>query len=98
MKPYFLPLKGEYYLKIKTGKQNCEIRPNNHRGWNIRNIFPGRILRLSYGYGKGNRMLKEITKTVVNIGPLLPDNVPQWHIDAVEEIYGKQAEWLIAYI
>lgn len=25
-------------------------------------------------------------------------NIPQWHIDAVEDIYGKQDSWLIAYV
>lgn len=98
MKSYFLPLKKEFYWKFVHDQQDCEIRPNNHRGWNTRNIYPGRMLLLSCGYGKQNRTEKKIVKTVINIGPLFPENIPQWHIDAVEKIYGKQAEWLIAYV
>jgi len=98
MKNYFLPVKKEYYWKFVDGSQNCEIRPNNHHGWNTKNIFPGRIITLSCGYGKQNRTEKEIIKTVLNIGPLIPENIPQWHIDAVEGIYGKKLEWLIAYV
>ena len=46
-KPYFLPLNKEFYLKVKSGEQDCEIRPANHRGWNSKNIYPGRWLKFS---------------------------------------------------
>lgn len=97
MKPYFLPLKKEYYLKFLNGQQNCEIRPANHHGWNSKNIYAGRVLLLSLGYGKGNRHCRMIR--VVNEGPadFAFMGVPQWHIDAVEAIYGKRDRWLVAY-
>lgn len=98
MKPYFVPLKKEYYIKFEDGSQNCEIRPSKHRGWNDKNIYPGRDLLLSCGYGKHRRLKKRIVKTVTAIGDLNPVFIPQWHIDAVEAIYGKRESWLIAYV
>ena len=97
MKPYFLPLKKEYFAKFKSGEQDCEIRPANHHGWNLKNIFPGRHLQMSKGYGNYDRIIKQI------IGIMVTDNlvdagIEQWHVDAVESIYGKRDEWLIAYV
>ena len=97
MKPYFLPLMKEYYLKIKNGEQDCEIRPFNHRGWNGNNIYPGRELNVSNGYQKHGRIIKRINKVIISIGGLNDANIPQWHIDAVEKIYGSRLEWMIAY-
>jgi len=94
---YFLPLKKEFFLKFKNGEQDCEIRPNNHRGWNIKNIYPGRMITLSNGYGKHDRITREICSTMVT-HDLFFDDIPQWHIDAVEQIYGQQDSWLIAYV
>lgn len=62
-KPYFLPLNKEFYLKVKSGEQNCEIRPANHRGWNSKNIYPGRWLKFSSGYGDHDRHCREICAT-----------------------------------
>lgn len=96
-KPYFLPLFGEFFLKFKSGEQNCEIRPEGHRGWNLKNIYPGRMLLLSYGYGKQDR-LERAVRTATSTTDLAGEGIPQWHIDAVEAIYGKQPRWLIAYV
>lgn len=97
MKPYFLPLNGEFYLKVESGLQRSEIRPNNHRGWNVKNIFPGRVLNFSYGYGKQRRMLREVTNTIVT-NDLHQEDVAQKHIEAVEAIYGKRESWLVARV
>lgn len=96
-KPYFLPLFKEYFLKIKSGEQDCEIRPNNHRGWNIKNIYPGRLVTISNGYGKHDRITREIRSTMVT-RDLTMESIPQWHIDAVEAIYGQRDSWLIAWV
>lgn len=96
-KPYFCPLNKEYYLKFKGGLQDCEIRPNNHRGWNVNNIYPGREIALSNGYQKAGRLTKPIMRTLIT-HDLTLENIPQWHIDAVENIYGKRESWLIAYV
>lgn len=96
-KPYFLPLKKEYYLKLKNGTQSCEIRPNNHYGWNSKNIYPGRILNCSCGYGKQDRIRKEIRNTMITFD-LMQEPVSPAHIAAVESIYGKRNDWLIAYV
>jgi len=97
MKLLFVPLYKKYFLKFKNGEQDCEIRPNNHRGWNVDNVYPGRLMTLSNGYGKHDRLVKEIRSTVLT-SSLEMNNIPQWHIDAVESIYGKRGHWLIAYI
>lgn len=96
-KALFVPLKKEYFHKIKGGKQDCEIRPNNHRGWNVKNVYPGRMITFSNGYGRHERLKLEVRSTMVT-HDLSQEKVPQWHIDAVEQIYGKRSSWLIAYI
>lgn len=96
-KPYFCPLKKEFYLKFENGEQDCEIRPNNHRGWNRKNIYPGRELTVSNGYGKKNRLTFKIVGVVATNGSW-PDCVPEWHRSACEAIYGEQESWLIAFI
>lgn len=95
-KPYFLPLMKEYYLKIKSGEQDCEIKPLNHRGWNHNNIYPLRELNVSNGYQKKGRIVKLISRVAVT-SDLEMSGIPRWHIDAVEEIYGKRGYWMIAY-
>lgn len=95
-KPLFLPLKKKYFLKFKDGSQDCEIRPNNYRWWSLKNVYAGRFMTLSNGYGKHDRLTVEIRSTMVS-PDLSMEDLPQWHIDAVEKIYGKQKSWLIAY-
>ena len=96
MKPLFVPLMKKYYLKVKSGEQDCEIRPSNHRGWNVTNVYPFRQITLSCGYGKQDRTTRTIRATC-STHDLQQERIPQWHIDAVEEIYGKRERWLIAY-
>ena len=97
MKKVFVPLYKKYYLKIKNGEQDCEIRPLGHRGWNKKNIYPGRPIVFSNGYGNYDRTEKTILRVVVT-DDLKKESIAQWHIDAVNEIYGKRDQWLIAYI
>ena len=97
MKMLFIPLYKKYFLKFKAGEQDCEIRPLNHRGWTSENVYPGRIMTLSNGYGKHGRLEKEIVK-IIKTRNLQCAEVPEWHIKAVEGIYGKRDTWLIAYV
>ena len=87
----------EYYWKIKNGEQRTEIRPNNHHGWNSKNIFPGRTINFSMGYGKAERMLREISNTIVT-HDLRQEDISEDHIAAVENIYGKRDSWLVARV
>lgn len=84
-------------MQFKNGTQDCEIRPHNHRFWNIKNVYPGRLMTLSNGYGKHDRLTREIRSTMVT-SDLRMENIPEWHIEAVQNIYGKRYRWLIAYI
>ncbi len=100
-KPYFCPVNKEHYFKLESGEQGCEIRPNNHRGWNENNIYQGRYLKLSNGYGNYNRVTKIITRTFVipNEWCEMTDiGVAPWHIHAVKKIYPNATEWLVAYV
>jgi len=97
MKNLFIPLKKEYFLKFKNGEQDCEIRPDQYRFWNRKNVCPGRKMTLSKGYGKYDRIEKVIEFTRVT-NNLKASGIPEWHIEAVEEIYGKRDKWLIAYV
>ncbi len=96
-KPFFCPLFREYYNKIKNGVQDCEIRPLDHRGWNLKNIYSGRKIHFSLGYGKQDRTLKIVhAVTVTNDLPGL--GIPKWHIDAVNAIYPHADAWLVAHV
>ena len=97
MNPYFCPLKKEYFFKILDGSQDCEIRPFGHRSWNLKNIYPSRHITFSNGYGKHNRVTMRI-ESIVGIGDMLGFGIPKWHVDAVEEIYGHENFWLIAFV
>ena len=96
-KPLFVPLMKKYYLKFESGEQDCEIRPNDRRGWSLNNVSPGRLMTLSCGYGKQNRITKPITRVKLT-NDLKAAKIPQWHIDAVKEIYPDCVDWLIAYV
>ena len=97
MKNLFIPLYKKYFLKFKSGEQDCEIRPAGHRGWNLDNVYPLRVMTLSSGYGKQDRIEKTIIKTILTRN-LQTAGIPDWHIKAVEGIYGKRSWWLIAYV
>lgn len=97
MKKLFVPLYKEYFLKFKSGEQDCEIRPMGHRGWHSGNVYPTRMMTLSNGYGKYDRIERMIIKTATTAN-LKSEGIPQWHIEAVEAIYGKRAWWLVAYV
>lgn len=97
MKPYFCPLKIESYNKIKYGHQRSEIRPNGHHGWNVKNIYPGRKILFSLGYGKSDRTLREVRNTLIT-HDLSQEDVSANHVAAVESIYGKREAWLVARV
>jgi hypothetical protein len=97
MKNLFIPLYKKYFLKFKNGEQDCEIRPLGHKGWHTDNVYPGRLMTLSNGYGKHDRLEKIIKKTTATRN-LETAQIPKWHIEVVEAIYGKRAWWLIAYV
>ena len=63
----------------------------------MKNIFPGRVLNCSLGYGKKNRTLKTIVNTMVT-HDLRQEDVSLDHIEAVEAIYGKRGSWLVARV
>jgi len=92
MKSLFIPLFKANFLKIESGEQNCEIRPNGHRGWSEQHIFTGREITFSNGYGSHNRVTKTI-RSALATSDLKQAGIPQWHIDAVEAIYGKRESW-----
>ena len=97
MKNLFIPLYKKYFLKFKSGEQDCEIRPLGHRGWTDGNVYPTRMMTLSNGYGRYDRLEKMIIKTSIT-NSLKKEGIPQWHIKAVEAIYGKRTWWLVAYV
>ncbi len=96
-KPYFCPLNTEFWQKFKDCEQDCEIRPDEHHGWNDRNIYVGRKIALCRGYTYTNCVERTITRTV-QTNNLKAANIPQWHIDAVEKIYGPRDMWLVAFV
>lgn len=97
VKALFVPLKAEYYLKFENGLQDCEIRPDQYRGWSRKNVYPGRPITLSYGYGKQRRISKIITCVAI-LEDLSTLNIPEWHIEAVYSIYGDRKRWLVAFL
>lgn len=94
-KPYFCPLMKTYWLKIKNGEQDLEIRPNGHRGWNTKIIYPGRKITFSNGYQVPGRITRVISQTDI-VSDLKKAGIAQWHIDAVNSIYGPRNQWLVA--
>lgn len=90
----FIPLFKESYLLIESGKQSCEIRPNNRRGWNCDNVYPGREIIFSNGYG---RFIDKTVRQTITIQDLSSINILKWQIDAVISIYGEQDSWLVAF-
>lgn len=55
MKPLFIPLKREYFNAFTSGEKTDELRRYGKR-WNERTCAPGRLVILSLGYGKKNRL------------------------------------------
>ncbi|TJY57132.1 hypothetical protein E4T66_17120 [Sinimarinibacterium sp. CAU 1509] len=59
MKPLFVPLCGVYYDQFAAGTKGEELRRYGPR-WNERTCQLGRLVTLSRGYGKQNRMTGRI--------------------------------------
>ena len=54
-KPLFIPLKAEHYIKFEKGEKDTEYRAHGPR-WNEKTCYVGRLVTLSYGYGKARRL------------------------------------------
>ena len=59
MKPIFIPLKRCYFEAFERGDKTHEYRRDVPR-WSHKNVFPGRPVTLSLGYGKKNRLSAEV--------------------------------------
>jgi len=55
MKPLFIPLKRPYFEAFERGEKTHEYRRDVPR-WSAKNVFPGRPVTLSLGYGKKRRL------------------------------------------
>ncbi len=66
--PLFVPLKGIHYDAFANGKKTFELRRYG-RQWTEKNIYFGRNVTISYGYGKQCRLHGFID------GPFVFDNV-----------------------
>ena len=55
MKALFIPLKREYFEAFASGRKTHEYRMDAPR-WSAKNVFPGRPVVLSLGYGKQHRL------------------------------------------
>jgi hypothetical protein len=67
MKPLFIPLKRQFFEEFASGIKKTEYRQYGPR-WNEKVCKPGRLVTLSLGYGKQNRMrgvIKAFSKSVV---------------------------------
>ncbi len=59
-KPLFIPLKTEYFEAFKSGLKQYELRKYGAR-WNENTCRVGRCATLSKGYGKHERLTREVT-------------------------------------
>ncbi len=59
MKPLFIPLKRCYFEAFERGDKTHEYRRDVPR-WSPKNVFPGRPITLSMGYGKKHRLSAEV--------------------------------------
>ncbi len=96
MKPLFVPLFREYFENFESGKQRVEIRPYGPK-WNRGTCWPGRPITISYGYGKQRRIHGVVSKVIITEHMSLA-YIEDWHIDAVNEIYGSSKKWILIYV
>lgn len=80
MKPLFIPLKREHFEAFKSGEKETEFRPHGRR-WNSNTCRIGRLVTLSLGYGKANRLTGRVVGFEVSRTPSLR---PKWRA-----IYGN---------
>ncbi len=59
--PLFIPLKTEFFRVFKSGQKTEELRAYGPR-WNENVCEPGRLVLLSHGYGKRERLTGRIWK------------------------------------
>jgi hypothetical protein len=78
VKPLFVPLAGEHYDAFAAGTKDTEYRKYGGQ-WTEKNVYPGRKVVLSRGYGKYAR----VTGTVVEATRTAPPDDTAW-----KEIYG----------
>ena len=85
--PLFIPLKTKYFEAFKRGEKTEEFR--RHFGpWNERACFVGRLVTLSKGYGKYERLSGEIAGIRIIADP---QAIPGW-----AECYGDNNQPAIA--
>lgn len=59
-RPLFIPLKTEFYVAFKGGLKQFELRKYGSR-WNEKTCRVGRAVTLSKGYGKKDRITRDVT-------------------------------------
>lgn len=84
-KPLFIPLKSIFFDAFKDGTKTRELRRYGP-GWNERTCPPGRIVTLSRGYGKADRL----TGTIAAFNKLDPEKLIPSERDTFKEIYGNE--------
>ncbi|WP_417831669.1 hypothetical protein [Terasakiella sp.] len=79
VKPLFLPLKGLYFDLFSDGRKTYELR-RLRGGWNLSQVYVGRDVVLSYGYGKKYRKEAMIlaVKSANSIGELISKHSWLW--------------------
>jgi hypothetical protein len=84
LKPFFMPLKTEYFEQFKNGTKSYELRKYSNRF--CRAKFPiGRHVILSKGYGKKHRLIG----TVAHINIVMADELSIIDRKAVVDCYGN---------
>lgn len=58
-KPLFIPLRTEWFQQFEAGTKNTEYRAYGPR-WNERTCRTGRRAILSHGYGKRERLQRQV--------------------------------------
>lgn len=89
MKPLFIPLKSEYFEAFKSGKKTEELRLYGKR-WNENTCPVGRMVTISKGYGKKNRMAGKIWKFKRQHGTTFGSTYKA----AIHDVYGTLDVWI----
>lgn len=84
--PLFIPLKTKFYEAFDSGEKTTEYRAYGPR-WNFNNVWVGRPVIISKGYGKKQRRSGEVTAVLKYWATdLLPADVYK----DLQEIYGGE--------
>lgn len=82
-KPLFIPLKTEYYNAFLDGTKTHELRRYGG-AWTEKNIWPGRAVTLSKGYGKQHRQSGTVKSFEVRSG----DSFDGTYRSSILAVYG----------